>query len=158
PPRNREERPRHQAVTSTLDLHMVGAERLRIRGCEREAPETAELLAWLRERREVVEEKHHEDLGLINVRYKGPPAGRGAFLRELRDRVFTLENPAASPHAVEIAHELEGRVRLRVAGLGDDDLVRLAAFLEARPGIHRASASPASFSILVLFDPAETGS
>jgi Cu2+-exporting ATPase len=144
-------------VTTSLDVHRVGAERLRIRGCDREAPETAELLAWLRDRPELVDEKHHEDLGVVDVRYKGPPAGRSAFWRELRDRLFTLEQPGPEPPSIEIAHELEGRVRLRVAGLSDDDLVRLAAFLEARAGVHRASASPASRSILVVFDPAETG-
>ena len=35
--------------------------------------------------------------------------------------------------------------------------MRLAAWLEARPGVLRASASPAAQSILVLFEPADTG-
>jgi Cu2+-exporting ATPase len=35
-------------------------------------------------------------------------------------------------------------------------LLRLAGWLRARPGVTRASASPASSSILVLFDPRET--
>lgn len=144
------------AVTPELDVRRVGAERVRILGCAEGAPTTAALVVWLRERDELVEHVHREELGLIELRYRGAPGGKGAFLRALRDHVFTLTHPGPERHAVEIAHALEGRVRLRATGLADDDLVRLAAWLEGRPGVDRASASPASRSILVLFQPAET--
>ena len=145
------------ALPGGLDVQRIGAERLRIRGCVPEAPATAALLDWLGERGEVVEHSHRTELGLIEVRYRDAPSGKGAFLRALKDVVFTLEHPAPAPYTVEIAHAIEGRVRLRVGGLGDDDLVRLATWLEGRPGVVRASASPASRSILALFEPAETG-
>jgi heavy metal translocating P-type ATPase len=143
-------------VTLSLEVQRIGAERLRIHGCEREAPATVALLDWLRARGEVLEQTHRHDLGLIEVRYREGPGGKGAFLRALRDWVFTLEQPAPEPLSIEVAHALEGRVRLRVGGIGDDDLVRLAAFVQQKPGVVRASASPASRSILVVFEPAET--
>ncbi len=138
-----------------LDVRRMGAERVRIFGCAREAPTTGRLLAWLAARGEVVEHTHREDLGIVDVRYRDAPGKSGAFLRALRDRAFTLSHPGALAHHAEIAHAIEGRVRLRLAGLADDDLVRLAAWIEARPGVTRASASPASRSILVLYEPLE---
>ena len=144
-------------MTSSLDVQRVGAERLRIRGCQDGEPATAAILAWLAARGEVVEHTHRGDLGIIEVHYRDPPGGKGSFLRVLKDRAFTLAQPEAERRSVTIAHEIEGRVRLRFAGLGDDDLVRLASWLEGLPGVLRASASPASLSILVLFEPAETG-
>jgi heavy metal translocating P-type ATPase len=144
-------------VITSLDVQRVGAERLRIHGCTGDSPATVALLGWLATRDEVVEHSHREELGVIEVRYRDAPGGKGAFVRALRDCVFTLSRPAEERYSVAVAHELEGRVRLRVGGLGDDDLVRLAAWIEGRPGVLRASASPASRSILVLFEPAETG-
>jgi heavy metal translocating P-type ATPase len=143
-------------TTALLDVRRMGAERVRIFGCARDGPATSSLIAWLAERAEVVEHVHREDLSFVDVRYRDAPGKSGAFLRALRDRAFTLSHPGAVGHAVEIAHAIEGRVRLRLEGLDDDDLVRLAAFIEARSGVTRASASPASRAILVLYEPLET--
>jgi heavy metal translocating P-type ATPase len=143
-------------VTVSFDVQRIGAERLRIHGCAPKEPATAALLRWLAEQDDVVEHTQRADRELIDVRYREAHRGHGAFLRALRDRVFTLAHPPER-HTVEIAHALEGRVRLRVGGLGDDDLVRLAAWLGGRPGVFRASPSPASRSILIIFEPAETG-
>jgi Cu2+-exporting ATPase len=143
-------------VSDEIDVRRIGGERVRIVGCAPGAPVTAELVAWLRVRGEVVEHAHREDLAVIDVRFQDPPGRKGAFVRALRDRVFTLVRPGVPPRLVEIAHAIEGRVRLRLSGFADDDQVRLAAFLQKRPGVTRASASPASQSILVLFAPGDT--
>src|SRR5262249_11418011 len=58
--------------------------------------------------------------------------------------------------AVEVVHSLPGRVRLRIAGLDDDGVVRLAAFLRGQPGVLRVSPSPAARSIVVVYDEAAT--
>jgi Cu2+-exporting ATPase len=142
-------------VTTPFDVQRIGGDRLRIHGCAPEAPVVGDLLAWIAARPEVVDHAHRAELEIIDVRFRDPPGGRGAFFRALRDHVFTLARPPEA-FSVEIAHAIEGRVRLRLTGLGDDDLVRLAAWLKERPGVTRASASPASRSILVLFEPAET--
>src|SRR5262249_27727438 len=96
-----------------------------------------------------------EELDVIDVRYRDPPGHRGAFLRALRDRLFTLSQHEPG-FSAEIAHAIDGRVRLRVDGVGDDAVVRLASWIAALRGIARASASPASRSILIFFDPRET--
>src|SRR5262249_42053815 len=54
---------------------------------------------------------------------------------------------------VSIAHEVPGRVRLRVGNAPPEAIERLAAFIEAEPGVDHARASPASGSIVVTFDP-----
>jgi Cu2+-exporting ATPase len=149
-------------VSTALVVHRVGDERLRIRGCAPDAPSTLALLDWLGARGEVVEHTLREADGLIDVHFRdavdGKGGGKGAFVRALRDQIFTLEHPPeTSPHTVEIAHHIEGRLRLRVGGLDDDGVVRLAAWIETRPGVMRASASPAVSAILVLYEPAETG-
>ncbi len=144
-------------MTSALDVQRVDDGRVRIRGAEPDAQATGRVLDWLRSRGEVLTQTHRADLGVIDVRYQEPRGARGGFLRALRDVVFTIEQPPPEPLQITIAHEIEGRVRLRVAGLSDDDVVRLAAFLEGQKGVQRASASPASRSILVQLDPAETG-
>jgi Cu2+-exporting ATPase len=144
-------------VTAALDVQRVDAGRIRIRGATPDSHATARIVDWLRSRGEVLTHTHRPELELIEVRYQEPSHGRGAFVRALREAVFAIQQPPPEAFAIEVAHEIEGRLRLRVAGLSDDDVVRLAAFLEAQPGVHRASSSPASRSILVLFDPAATG-
>src|SRR5205823_12946770 len=42
-------------------------------------------------------------------------------------------------------------------GATDDERVRLVAWLQAQPGVTRASGSPASESVLVFYDPQVTG-
>jgi Cu2+-exporting ATPase len=142
-------------VSAALEVRRIGAARVRVLGCTPGSPITAALTAWLGERADVKGYGVREDLGVVDIQYEDA-AHKGAFVRALRDRIHTLTDPGVVPRSVEIAHALDGRVRLRVDGIGDDDLVRLAAWLEKLPGVVRASASPASRSVLVLFSPGET--
>ncbi len=143
-------------MTAPFDVRRVGAERLRIHGCTPGEPATADLLQWIKAREEVLEHTHREALEVVELRYRDAPRAKGAFIRALRDHAFSLTRSPAKAHSVEIAHVLDGRVRLRVSRVDDDELVRLAAWMEARTGVVRASASPASSAILVLFEPSET--
>ena len=145
------------ALSTELDVQSIGRDRVRIRPQQLAvgAPtgEVRELMQWLSARREVVGVEYHEDTGSIEVAYRDA-AGSGAFVRSLRDRVFTLARPApVSDFRVELAHSLAGRARLRLIGASAEQNSRLAAWVGAQPGIIRASASPASQSILVQFDP-----
>jgi heavy metal translocating P-type ATPase len=103
---------------------------------------------------------HHATTGHIVVRYD-ERRGAGRFLEgALLDKLSALRPVAvkpAQPMDVSIAHELPGRVRLKVTASGGE-LERLAAFIESLPGVERARTSPASGSILVLFDPHATSS
>src|SRR5258708_6110377 len=51
-----------------------------------------------------------------------------------------------------VDHELEGRLRLRVGDAPPRVLERLASFVTAMEGVERAMPSPATGSLLVLFD------
>jgi Cu2+-exporting ATPase len=143
-------------VTAALDVQRLGAERLRILGVPRDATVTTSIVAWLRGRDEVVEHAHREDVAMIEVRYQEGPEGKGAFVRALRDRLFTLARPKPEGRSVTVAHAIEGRVRLRLSGISDSERMRLATWLQGRPGVTRASSSPATQSILVQYERAET--
>jgi Cu2+-exporting ATPase len=103
---------------------------------------------------------HDAPRGTIVVRYD-ERRGAGRFLQgALLDRLrATREARVAEGKrlAIAVAHELPGRVRLRVSGAPAGAIERLAAFVASFPGVERARASPGTGSLLVLFDPAVTG-
>src|SRR5262249_41332848 len=145
-----------RAVTTLFDVQRIGGDRLRIHGCAAsEAPAGRRPLPRNPPPAPGGGPAPPAPPAALAPPPPPPPRGGGASRRALRDHVSPLTRPAEA-FSVEIAPAIEGRVRLRLPGLGDDDLVRLAAWLKDRRGVTRASASPASRSILVLFDPAET--
>ena len=140
-----------------LDVQRIGQDRVRIRTADAGEPAAEALIAWLGRQREVVKVRYHMGTGAIDVRYKEEPRAGGRFLRSLRDRVFMIERPEApAGFHVELAHSLEGRARFRLTSAPEDAFLRLAAWIQALPGVTRANGSPASDTILVLFDPAIT--
>jgi heavy metal translocating P-type ATPase len=97
--------------------------------------------------------------GTIVVRYDERRAAGRFFRGALLDRArATRAVQPLEPRrlTVSIAHELPGRVRLRVTDAPPEALDRLAAFIERLDGVARARASPGSESVVVLFDPAVT--
>src|SRR5262249_48962099 len=133
---------RQGAAAASFEIQRLGADRVRVHGLASDAAAASDLSAWLAGRGDVEEHNHREEHDVIDVRYRDPPGHRGAFVRALRDRLFTLSRHEPS-FSAEIAHAIDGRVRLRVEGINDDAVVRLASWIGARPGIARASASPA---------------
>ena len=140
--------------TSWATVERLDGGRLLVRGLaprEREG----ELLAWIRGRRGVTEVRARPGTGALEIRHSG---GASASLsRQLRDRL--VAGRASAPAlTVEIAHELPGRIRLRMHGADADQPLRLAEWIGQLPGALRTSASAATGSILVVFDPAQTSS
>jgi Cu2+-exporting ATPase len=135
----------------TVHVHAPGAA----------SPDVRALAEFIRRHEGVEAVLHDAPRGTIVVRYD-ERRGAGRFLQgALLDRLrATREAPAAEPRrlAVTIAHELPGRVRLRVKDAPPEAVERLAAFVAALPGVERSRASPAAGSLLVLFDPHVTGS
>src|SRR5262249_51549656 len=124
------------------------------------AHDVRKLAEWIRRHDGVEAVLHHEAAGTIVVRYDETRAPgkllQGALLDRLR-AIRPIRVAEAQRLEVSIAHEVPGRVRLRVGTLsargGHDDAVeRLAAFVATLPGVERARASPASGSMLVMFD------
>jgi Cu2+-exporting ATPase len=137
-------------MTAPLSVSRVGHDRLRLRGVAGET-HAAEIMGWLAARPEVLEVGYRGELGIIEARVADEPSG--AFVRTLEDWLFLQSAPVHTGGIrVAIVHHLGDRLRLRVQGGDDDDVVRLAAWLAERPGVSRASPSPVARSVLVTFD------
>jgi Cu2+-exporting ATPase len=138
-----------------IELQRLGAGRVRLHTAYAAERATEAVLAWLDAQEEVETVDYDRATGAIDVHYRD--AGAGAFVCSLRDRLFTIGRPP-EPRAfrVVLAHGIAGRARYRLEGATIDELCRLAAWLSDRPGVQRASPSPAAASILVFYDAAVT--
>jgi Cu2+-exporting ATPase len=132
----------------------IDDDQLRIKGGRPGSAALKKLLDWLHARPEVVKVRRRST-GALDVELRGG-ASSAALLSSLEDQLFTLVEAPRVERRVAIVHALPGRVRLQVAGLDDDGVMRLAAWLGSRPGVLRASPSPAASSIVVVFDEAAT--
>jgi heavy metal translocating P-type ATPase len=135
-----------------LSIQRTGDARVRIRAGRGHEGEIKDLLAWLDSRREVLRVAHRHKTGVVDVLYDDAEGEPGAFARTLSDRIFLLNRPPPPRLQVDLAHTLDGRARLRVTSADPDEALRLASWLEARPGVQSAKASPASGSVVVRFD------
>ncbi len=144
-----------------IGLLRVASDRVRIKGGPADTPAVRELMTWLADRKEVIEVAYRGRTGAIDVRYRDPDGTAGAFVRNLRDHIFTLNRPEAPGFRIDVVHSLADRARFRLVGAGvdsagDDDVLRLAAWLAGQDGVVRSNASPPSRSVVVSFDPAIT--
>jgi heavy metal translocating P-type ATPase len=143
-------------MSAWFDVRRLGDGRIRILGEGPELDGADDLLAWLEQRRDVVDVRVLEENGTIEVRYQEAGALPGSFVRALRDRLHVLAKPEPEDRSVYVAHSLHGRARLRAPGASDDAIGRLAALATTLPGVSKAMPSPATQAVLVTFDPAET--
>ncbi|WP_426752671.1 heavy metal translocating P-type ATPase [Myxococcus sp. Y35] len=149
---------RHTQVRGTgrsasLRVSAVAPGRLLIRGAADDSETLRKLLGWLESRPEVQVATCQRSTGLVKVHYRETPRFPGAFALRVRDFAFTLHQRPPRPFQVDVLHALPGRLRLRVRGLEDDDILKLAAWAATQPGVHKSSASPAIHSLVVAFDP-----
>src|SRR5512135_3161375 len=119
-----------------------------------ESADVRDIAEWIGTHEGVAGVEHHATTGHIVVRYD-ERRGAGRYLEGIvRDRLRALRPapaPSARPLEITIAHELPGRVRLKVTSASGNALARLSAFVEGLEGVERARASPATGSLLVLF-------
>ena len=145
-------------MAAWFDVRRLGDGRVRILGEGPDLDGADALLAWLEQRRDVVDVRVQEDRGTIEVRYEEAGAMPGSFVRALRDRLHVLATPEPAPQdqSLYVAHSLHGRARLRYPGGSDDAIGRLAGMAATLPGVSKAMPSPATKAVLVTFDQAET--
>jgi Cu2+-exporting ATPase len=152
--------PTGRASTALASGEAIAEVTVQVHAPGRGSPDVRELAEFIRRHASVESVLHDAPRGTIVVRYD-ERKGAGRFLQgALLDRLrATRSAPAPQPRRLEVtvAHELPGRVRLRVADAPAEAVERLAAFVATVPGVERARASPAAGSLLVLFDPAVTG-
>ena len=143
-------------ASGTIAIQRLGGGRLRLFGGGTCGSEGRELLEWLRTEPDVTDVSFQVESGSIEVSYRDDDHD-DAFVRRLRDKIFVIEKPLPVPvQRIEVVHALEGRVRLRVVGGSSEEVSQVAALLSQKEGVLRASASPASGSILVQYDDAVT--
>ncbi len=130
------------------------------------ARDVRKLAEWIRRHDGVESVLHHEAAGTIVVRYDERRAPGKLLHGAVLDRLRAIR-PARAVETqrleVSIAHEIPGRVRLRVGATSAGGatapkgghaaaIERLAAFVATLPGVDSARASPANGSLLVMFD------
>ena len=138
------------SAAASWSVRRVGADRLRV-----ESAPSAAMLAWIRGQEGVAEVAVDGHGGTVEVVVRGRHA-LGRLARSVQDRLFAASRRASRARAVSVLHALPDRVRLRVSGVDDRDIERLAEWLPARCGVRRARPSPASGSLVVWFDPTQT--
>lgn len=141
------------SAATSWSVRRVGADRLRIAG----EPARA-VLAWIRRHDAVAEVTIDRPKGAVEVVVR-EKRSLAILARTVEDRLFAaarLRARRADPIDVTLRHALPGRVRLGVTGLPDRDVERLAQWLSTKAGVRKVRPSPASGSIVVWFDPAQT--
>jgi heavy metal translocating P-type ATPase len=115
------------------------------------------LAEWIGEHEAVRAVRHDRARGDLVIQYD-ERAGSARLLRgALLDRARGTPPPSRTYHvAVSVAHALPGRLRLHLDDAPPRAIERLAAFIATLAGVSRARPSPASGSIVVLFDPRRT--
>jgi Cu2+-exporting ATPase len=138
---------------AVVAVEPIGPERVRVWGLSLEDERSRRLTKWLARRPEVIDTVPRRRTGSLLVRYHEPEDCAGNFVRSLRDELF-LVSRAGRRAKMRVAreHALPGRLRLRVHGVSNGDLHRLAAWVRERPGVGRVTASEATGSILILYD------
>src|SRR5580692_657227 len=114
-----------------------------------------DVVTWIRDHTGVQSAHHDPADGAIVVRFDERRAPRRLLPGAVLDRLRALRPVPRAPAPalqVAVAHALPGRVRFKVTGAGPGDIERVSSFLASIDGVDRTRASPASSTILVLFD------
>ena len=104
-------------------------------GVRKGSSEAMALEAWLAERIDVLRFEQHIGTGAFYVDYDDGTALPGRFIRSLRDKIHTLNRPTPEPFDVIPVHRMKGRVRLRVTGIGEQELATLTMLASGLPGV-----------------------
>ena len=143
-------------MSAPLRVERVGASRLRVHAPE-DAGARDRLTTWLSMRPEGAAWRYLPESRTDDGHVRDGVAAQGRLLRALRDQ-DAVERPAPELQpAVSVAHALEGRARLRLHGPSYGDVRRAAAFVGRLPGVALCEPSVDGASLVVRFDPAQTG-
>jgi Cu2+-exporting ATPase len=107
----------------------------------------------------VAEVRHDAARGTLVIHYDDRRGAAHVLAAIVQDRLRAMHASTSSDASrieVSVVHELKGRVRLEVKGAVAGAPEKIAALLAGLPGVERARPSPATGTILVLFDPAVT--
>ncbi len=121
-------------------------------GVRKGSSEAMALEAWLAERIDVLRFEQHIGTGAFYVDYDDGTALPGRFIRSLRDKIHTLNRPTPEPFDVIPVHRMKGRVRLRVTGIGEQELATLTMLASGLPGVQSTKHIPGGRTMLVNYN------
>ena len=156
PPSERKlQRKRHKRPSTGVQLRVftTGPGRACIVGVRKGSLEARALEAWLAERIDVLRFEYRSAAGTLNTDYDDGAALPGRFIRSLRDKIHTLNQPRPQPFTVTPVRSLNGRVRLCVTGIGERELATLTMLAGGLPGVKHTKHVPGGRTMLVVYDP-----
>lgn len=104
-------------MSAQLQVFNIGRGRACIVGVRKGSAAAGTLEAWLSERIDVIRFEQRIGTGAFYAGYDDGAALPGRFIRNLREKVCTLNRPCPEPFSVTPVHRLKRRVRLRVTGI-----------------------------------------
>ena len=139
-------------MNAQLQVSVRGHGLARITGAYQDSVELTQLESWLTERIDVVRFEFQNGKNVLNIIYDDGTALAGRFVRSLRDKIHTLNQPLPTPFEIKPVHSLKGRVRFHVAGIHGRQLSTLAMLTAGLTGVKRTQRLPASHTMLVVYD------
>jgi len=136
-----------------LQVFNIGRGRACIVGVRKGSATASTLEGWLAERIDVIRFEQRSGTGAIYADFDDGAALPGRFIRCLRDKVFTLNQPCPEPFSVTPVRRLKGRVRLRVTGIAERQLSTLTMLSGGLPGVKSTKHVRGGRTMLVVYDP-----
>src|SRR5208337_1362913 len=136
-----------------LQVFNTGRGRACIVGVRKDSAAARALEAWLAERIDVIRFEQRTGSEAFYADYDDGAALSGRFIRNLRDKVYTLNRPCPEPFSVTPVHRLKGRVRLRVTGIAERQLSTLTMLAGGLPGVKSTRHVRGGRTMLVVYDP-----
>ena len=136
-----------------LQVFNIGRGRACIVGVPKASATALELKAWLSERIDVVRFEQRTGTGAIYADFDDGAALPGRFIRCLREKVFSLNQPSPEPFSVTPIRRLKGRVRLRITGISERHLATLTMLAGGLPGVKSTKHVRGGRTMLVIYDP-----
>lgn len=149
PPPRGEKKPGSMSARLRVFSKGPGRACIAVAGCA----EAQVLERWLRDRIDVLRVEHRPAAHALYVDYDDGIALAGRFMRSLRDKIHTLNEPAPEPFSITPVHSLKGRVRLRVTGIGERELATLTMLAGGLPGVKHTRHIHGGRTMLVVYDP-----
>jgi len=136
-----------------LEVRTLGHDRACIVGARPESAETRAFAAWLGARPDVVKFEQRPETGAFYVEFDDGAHLPGRFVRALREAIPSFTPRRTAEFGVAPVHVLPGRIRVKVTGIGDDELETLAVRALSIPGVTRTEHLPSSDTLLLFYDP-----
>jgi heavy metal translocating P-type ATPase len=136
-----------------LEVLNTGRGRACIVGVRKDSAAARALEEWLSERIDVIRFEQRTGSEAFYADYDDGAAIPGRFIRSLRDKVYTLNQPRPEPFSVTPVRRLKGRVRLRVTGIAERQLSTLTMLAGGLPGVRSTKHVRGGRTMLVVYDP-----